>query len=150
VTPFICAGAGVLLAVLRFDLMFDVQVVRHAASEIPEAALASIAAYYARVTTAARPMNRLVAAAMVGTLASIVISLARGDHPLWVEWVSLPLVVAAIAVAGARTVPNAVRLGTRRDPGDRQRELAKAVSRDHLFCASAIATVLAVQLIFGS
>ena len=149
-TPFICAGAGFLLAVLWFDLMFDVQVMRHPVGEIPEPALESIAAYYARVTTAARPMNRLVAAAMVGTLASIVISLARGDHPLWVGWVSLPLVVAAIAVAGARTVPNAIRLGTRRDSGERQRELAKAVSRDHLFCVSAIATVLAVQLIFAS
>ena len=149
-TPFICAGAGFLFAVLWFDLMFDVQVVRHAASEIPEPALESIAAYYARVTTAARPMNRLVAAAMVGTLASIVISLARGDHPVWVGWVSLPLVLGAIALAGAHTVPNAVRLGTRRDPGERQRELAKAVCRDHLLCASAIATVLAVQLIFAS
>jgi hypothetical protein len=150
VTPFICAGAGFLLAVLWFDLMFDVQVVRHTESEIPESALESIAAYYARVTTAARPMNRLVAAAMVGTLASIVISLARGDHPLWVGWVSLPLVLGAIALAGAHTVPNAVRLGTRRDRGSRQRDLAKTICRDHLFCASAIATVLAVQLIFAS
>lgn len=130
--------------------MFDVQVVRHTAGEIPEPALESIAAYYARVTTAARPMNRLVAAAMVGTIASIVISLARGDHPLWVGWLSLPLVLGAVALAAARTVPNAVRLGTRRDPDERQRQLAKVVCGDHLFCAGAIATVLAVQLIFAS
>ena len=149
-TPFICAGAGFLLAVLWFDLMFDVQIVRHAAGELPEPVLASIAAYYARVTTAARPMNRLVAAAMLVTLASIVISIARGDHPCGSGGCRSPLVLAAVALAGARTVPNAVRLGTRRDPGARQRELAKAVCRDHLLCASAIATVLAVQLIFAS
>ncbi len=65
------AGGGFLLAVLWFDLMFDVQA-RSYASDVPEAALASIAAYYARVTTAARPMNRLVAAAMALTIAAVI------------------------------------------------------------------------------
>ena len=60
-TPFVTAGAGFLLAVLRFDLMFDVQVLGRRADDVPEAAIASIAAYYRRVTTAARPMNLLVA-----------------------------------------------------------------------------------------
>ena len=63
-TQFVAAGAGFLLAVLWFDLMFDVQVLRVRPDEIPEPVLASIAAYYRRVTTAARPMNRLVAAAI--------------------------------------------------------------------------------------
>jgi hypothetical protein len=148
-TQFVAAGTGFLLAVLWFDLMFDVQVMRHQEGAGPEAALASIAGYYARVTTAARPMNRLVAAVMAATLAAIVVELARGDRPVWVGWVSLPLVLGPVVLAGARTVPNAVRLGTRNDPLPRQSELAQAVLRDHLFCASAIATVLAVQLIWG-
>ncbi len=148
-TQFVAAGAGFLLAVLWFDLMFDVQVLRLRADEIPESALASIAAYYARVTTAARPMNRLVAAAMVATIASIVVQLARGDRPPWVGWASLPLVLVPVGLAGARTVPNAVRLGARSDPLEHQRTLARAICRDHLCCASAIAAVLAVQLIFG-
>jgi hypothetical protein len=38
------------------DLMFDVQVIRAARGE-PEARLTSIAAYYRRVTTEARPMS---------------------------------------------------------------------------------------------
>ena len=67
-----CAGAGFLLAVLWFDLMFDVQALRRGDGELPEAALASIAGYYARVTTAARPMNRLIAAVMLVTLAALV------------------------------------------------------------------------------
>jgi hypothetical protein len=149
VTPFVTAGAGFLLAVLWFDLMFDVQVIRHRAGDLPESVLASIAGYYGRVTTAARPMNRLVATAMLATLASIIVALARGDRPVWVGWASLPLVLAAVTLAGARTVPNAMRLGARRDPVPRQSELANAIFRDHVFCASAIATVLAIQLIFG-
>ena len=52
-----CAGAGFLLAVLWFDLMHDVQVLRLPAGEDPSAALTSIARYYRRVTTDARPMN---------------------------------------------------------------------------------------------
>jgi hypothetical protein len=61
VTAFVTGGAGFLLAVLWFDLMFDVQVLRHGDEEVPEAVLASIAGYYRRVTTEARPLNRLVA-----------------------------------------------------------------------------------------
>ena len=62
-------GIGFLLAVLWFDLMFDVQVLGHHDTELPTDVRDSIAAYYRRVTTtAARPMNRLVAAAMLVTL----------------------------------------------------------------------------------
>src|SRR5258708_7036511 len=64
------SGAGFLLAVLWFDLMFDVQARGHTASDVPADVRASIAAYYARVTTAARPMNRLVPLVMVTTIAA--------------------------------------------------------------------------------
>jgi hypothetical protein len=146
VTPFITAGAGFLLAVLWFDLMFDVQTARIRGDELPEPVLASIAAYYGRVTTGARPMNRLVAAAMLLTLGSIVAQIARGDHPRWVGWLSLVLVATAIVIAGTRTVPHAVRLGRRRDTTSRQSELARSIFRDHLLCAAAIVALLAIQL----
>jgi hypothetical protein len=146
VTPFITAGAGFLLAVLWFDLMFDVQTARVRDGVLPEAVLASIAAYYSRVTTGARPMNRLVAAAMLLTLGSIVAQLARGDRPHWAGWVSLALAAAAIVLAAARTVPHAVRLGTRRDPAPRQSELARSIFIDHLVCAAAIVALLVIQL----
>ena len=35
-TPFVTAGAGFLLAVLWFDLMFDVQALPHRGRELPE------------------------------------------------------------------------------------------------------------------
>ena len=62
------AGAGFLLAVLWFDLMFDVQVLH---DPVDPATVRSIATYYRRVTTDARPMNRLVALAMLTVLVSI-------------------------------------------------------------------------------
>jgi hypothetical protein len=55
---FAAAGAGFLLAVLWFDLMFDVQT-RKYTGDLPPEVLASISAYYCRVTTEAYPMNRL-------------------------------------------------------------------------------------------
>jgi hypothetical protein len=145
-TPFVTAAAGFLLAVLWFDLMFDVQAFRHHGLELPEDVLASIAAYYGRVTTAARPMNRLVAAAMLMTLGSIIAQIARADRPRWVGWMSLALALAPILLAATRTVPQAVRLGARRDSLARQSELARSIGREHVACAVSIAALLAVQL----
>ena len=144
---FVTAGAGFLLAVLWFDLMFDVQAAGH--DEMPEPALASIAAYYARVTTAARPMNRLIAAVMAATLAAIVLEIAGTSEPGWLGWVSLALALAAIALAALRTVPAAVRLGTRRDPPAVQGRLAGDILTQHAFEFAAIAAVIAAQLVAG-
>lgn len=143
---FVSAGGGFLLAVLWFDLMFDVQVLGRRGDRLPEPVLASIAGYYARVTTAARPMNRLVAAVMLATLAAIVVEIANGGAHPWARWTSLALALAPISLAGARTVPSAVRLGTRRDEPARQSALARSICRDHVFCAGAIAALLVLQL----
>jgi hypothetical protein len=111
--------------------------------------VASIAAYYARVTTAARPMNRLVAIAMLCTLAALIVELARAEPAPWIGWSSLALAVSAIGLAGTRTVPAAVRLGTQRDAPAEQLALAHAILRQHLYCFAAIAGVLVLQLGFG-
>jgi hypothetical protein len=143
---FVSAGGGFLLAVLWFDLMFDVQVLGHRERELSEELLASIAAYYARVTTAARPMNRLIATVMLATIAAIVVEISRADVPGAVAWTSLALAVAPIVLAGARIVPAAVRLGARRDTPARQSALARAICREHLLCLASIAALLALQL----
>jgi hypothetical protein len=145
----VAAGAGFLLAVLWFDLMFDVQVLRHSGSELPEAVLASIAGYYRRVTTEARPMNRLIAVVMAGTLAAIVTQLVRDDAPRWVSAVAAAAAVVPIGLALTRTVPNAVRLGTRQDSATNQSALARTVCRDHLFCVASIAVLLVTQLVWA-
>jgi ER membrane protein SH3 len=148
-TAFVTAGAGFLLAVLWFDLMFDVQVLRHRKRDVPEGALASIAGYYRRVTTAARPMNRLIAAVMLATISVIAVQLARGDAPRWAASVSLVLTASAIALAAVHTVPSAIRLGTRSDGVDGQSRLARSILRDHLICVVAVAAVLCIQLGFA-
>ena len=58
-------------AVLWFDLMFDVQMRGHY-GEVPASALASISAYYRRVTVEAWPMNRLIAVVMLLTVLAII------------------------------------------------------------------------------
>jgi hypothetical protein len=145
----VVAGAGFLLAVLWFDLMFDVQVLRYREDDVPEVVLASIAGYYRRVTTEARPMNRLVAAAMLATLLAIVLQAMGDDAPRWVSVVSAVAAAAPIGLAAARTVPSAVRLGSRRDPLEAQRTLARSICRDHMFCIPWIATLLVVQLVWA-
>jgi hypothetical protein len=146
VRALVTGGSGFLLAVLWFDLMFDVQVIPHRRGDLPEDVLASISNYYARVTTAARPMNRLIAVAMLATLVAIIVEIANGHSPRWVAWVSLGLAGAAILLAAIRTVPSAVRLGARTDTIEVQSRLARSIYRDHLFCIAGIASVLAVQL----
>ena len=148
-TAFVTGGAGFLLAVLWFDLMFDLQALRHRDGDLPEEALSSTAGYYRRVTTAARPMNRLIAAVMVGTIIAIVVQLVQGDAPRWAAVVSLVLTAAAISVAAVHTVPSAVRLGTRSDTIGGQSRLARSILRDHVLCITAVAVVLLIQLAFA-
>jgi hypothetical protein len=150
VSPFVAAGAGFLLAVLWFDLMFDVQVRGRRDVEVPEAALASIAAYYRRVTTDARPMNRLVASVMVLTIGAIGVQLAEGDAPTWVAATSLGLAGAPIVLAAVHTVPSAVRLGGEEDGPSERSRLARSICRDHILCIASIASLLAIQLAAGS
>ena len=148
-TAFVTGGAGFLLAVLWFDLMFDVQALRHRDGDLPEDVLASTAGYYGRVTTAARPMNRLIAAVMVGTIVAIIVQLVQGDAPRWAAVVSLVLTAAATSVAAVHTVPSAVRLGTRSDAIAGQSRLARSILRDHVLCITAVAVVLLIQLAFA-
>jgi hypothetical protein len=151
VTPFVTGGAGFLLAVLWFDLMFDVQVLGHGdqGRDVPEDVLASVSAYYRRVTTTARPMNRLVGLVMLGTIAAILTQLARGDAPRWVAWASLALAGSPVARAAVHTLPAAVRLGAGSGrQGDRS-ETARSICRDHLLCLASVASLLVIQLGFA-
>ena len=144
---FAAAGAGFLLAVLWFDLMFDVQSRKHVSDPLPTEILASISAYYRRVTTEAYPMNRLVALVMLLTVAAIVAELVEGVHPWWIGWVSLALVGSGVVPTLTRTVPNARRLGRAQDTPEIQSALARAIYRDHLLSFARTFLVLGLQLI---
>src|SRR5215469_8916746 len=122
-SSFVAAGAGFLLAVLWFDLMFDVQTRKSAADPLPPEILASISAYYRRVTTEAYPMNRLVVLVMLFTLAAIVAEIVKGVHPWWIGWVSLALAGGSVVPTLRRTFPNARRLGGALDTPEMQSTL---------------------------
>ena len=79
-------------------------------------------------------MNRLISLVMVATLAAIVTELAAGEGPAWAAAGSLALAAAATGLAGARIVPSAVRLGTRRATAAQQSAAARSIYRGHLFC----------------
>src|SRR5260370_36769878 len=116
---FAAAGAGFLLAVLWFDLMFDVQTRKHT-GDLPPEVLASISVYYRRVTTEAYPMNRLVALVMVLTLAAICAEIVQGVEPWWIGWVSMALAGSGFVPTMIRTVPHARRLGSGKESAEEQ------------------------------
>ena len=140
---FVTAGAGFLLAVLWFDLMFDVQ----ARGTVTDEAIASISTYYRRVTTDARPMNRLVALAMLATVTAIVVELVTDRVAPWVGWVSLGFAIFPMSVAALRTVPRAVRLGAGRDPTDEQARMARRILREHVLCFLSVGALITGHLV---
>jgi hypothetical protein len=139
---------GFLLAVLWMDLMFDVQVLRHRRNtgNLPEDVLVSIAAYYRRVTTEARPMNRAIGGTMLVLLLTLFAQLVAGGEQRRLGLLSALFSVGPILLAGLRVVPNAVRLGARVDALGEQSRLARAICRDHLICLAGIIIFLALQL----
>ena len=143
---WVAAGAGFLIAVLWFDLMFDVQTRKYIGEQLPAEVLSSISAYYRRVTLEAWPMNRLIAVVMVLTLLAIVFEIVHGADRWWVDWISFAAAACAIGLARVRTVPSAMQLGRAADPPEVQTRLARVIYRDHLCCLAAIVVVLGLQL----
>ncbi|OBB83286.1 hypothetical protein A5760_11430 [Mycobacterium colombiense] len=142
--PLLMACGGFLFAVLWMDLIFDVQVLRYrkASTELPEAVLASIAAYYHRATTTSRPMNRLIALVMLTLLGTLVLQAARGHDPGWLLVTSAPIAGIPIMLALTHTVPDAVQLGRRTDSPSEQTRLARSICRDHLLSATCMLAFL--------
>jgi hypothetical protein len=145
----VAACAGFLLAVLWFDLMFDVQVRGHHDGPLPDKVLASISTYYRRVTTDAYPMNRLVALVMLSMLAAIVAEIVVGVTPWWIGWGSLALAASGVVPTMTRTVPNARRLGGGQGTADERSVLARAIFRDHCLSFGRTVLVLGLQLTAG-
>jgi hypothetical protein len=140
------ACSGFLLAVLWMDLIFDTQVRGARNAQSSDQVLASISAYYRRATTTSRPMSRLIAAVMVVLLAALAFRAVRGHDPAWLAAASAVLATAPILLARIRTVPNAVRLGSRGDGPAEQSRLARSVYRDHVACFACVVAFLVLRL----
>ena len=146
-TAYLTLGGGFLIAVIWMDLIFDVQALRGPRSgPLPEAVLASIAGYYRRVTTDARPMNQLVGVVMGGTVLGTAVTLFRGGAAFGWRVLALALCCVPIALALRRVFPNAIRLGARGDSAEEQSALARKIARDHVACFAAMLAFVAIQL----
>lgn len=142
------ASAGFLLAVLWMDLMFDVQVLPYRRdAQVPEQVLASIAGYYRRVTTNARPMGHLIGAVMVTALIAFATQLVLGPGVRLVDGASLVLLAGPVLLAIVRVLPNAVRLGARIDASIKQSVLARSICNDHLLCFAGIFGFIVLRVI---
>jgi hypothetical protein len=129
------------------DLIFDTQVLRHRGTDdLPEPVLASIAGYYHRATTTSRPMSLLIAVVMVILLGALGFRFVLSTDPVWLLTVAAVLAGVPILLAMVRTVPNAVRLGTRADGLAEQSRLARAICRDHLICLGSVTAFLVLWL----
>ncbi len=139
---------GFLLAVLWMDLLFDVQVLQIRAAEPRETdqPIASIAAYYRRVTTEARPLNRLVGAVMAVTLGGSAYRAISGPPPRSAAVLALLLAASAVGLAFARVFANAVRLGTRADTLPLQARLARRIFWDHVYCFVVMTAFTAIEV----
>jgi len=146
VSSFVAAGLSFLLAVLWFDLMFDVQTRGHTGKLLPPEVLTSISTYYRRVTTEAFPMNRLVSSVMVLTLLATCAEIYEAKTRWWVGWGTLAILAVSVTLTLTRTVPNAVRLGSAADTLAVQTELAGAIYRDHAFAFGRTLLLLLLQL----
>ena len=147
-SPILLICGGFLLAVLWMDLMFDVQVLGgQRRRELPEDVLSSIAAYYRRVTTLARPMGHLVGAMMLIGMLTLLLQTVRGGERRWIAVVSLFLFGVSAALGLLHVYPNAVRLGSRADSALEQSRLARAIHREHLLCLGAMLSFVVLQLL---
>ena len=146
-TDVVCAATGFLIAVLWFDLMFDVQVRPHSGPELPAEVRSSISSYYARVTTGAAPRSKLVVVAMLAAVGGIIGELVDGQPEFWRAFFSLIFAIAAVGLAKWRTVPNAVRIGRNEDDAATQSTLIRLVYADHRSSFTLMVAVLALHII---
>jgi len=145
VHALLAACGGFLLATLWFDLMFDAQVVGHG-DPLPATVIASIAAYYRRVTTDANPMQRLIAIVMLVTLFGSGALLVQRSHR-GLKSIALLLAALPIGLAAVRVFPDAVRLGAGGGSPDVESALARSIFAGHVFCLIAIALFTAIQIV---
>ena len=132
------------------DLIFDSQVLRHrGADELPEPVIASIAGYYRRATTTSRPMSYLIALVMLILLGALGFRWMVGDDAIWLLTASTVLAGAPILLALVRTVPNAVRLGSRAGSPAELSRLARSICRDHLLCVASMSGFLVLWVAVG-
>jgi len=137
-----------LLAVLWFDLMFDVQVWPHwGTATLPEDVLASISTYYQRVTIDAAPMKLLVGGIMFLTIAAVLWNFVNRQQALWVRISTFILLSIPVAAAQLVIFPNAQLLAARAGDLATQTGLANGIFVAHVACFIAILLLIMLQFL---
>jgi hypothetical protein len=143
----IMLSAGFLLAVLWFDLMFDVQVVPYLElGMVAEGVLDSISTYYRRVTTDAAPMPFLVGGIMLVAGAAVIVNLIRGRGALWNRSATAVLMLLPVIAARIKVLPDARLLGE--GLGDQAARSALALDIFWLHAGALVVVLAAVVLQF--
>jgi hypothetical protein len=138
----LAACGGFLLGVLWMDLLFDIAILGAA----PQQAVEKIAAYYARATIEAYPMNRLIGAVMLLTVGGASYQVVRGTDGRGDALLALLLVLVPVALALGRVFPDAVRLGERSGSAGQQIFLARRICLAHLACLISVGIFVALQI----
>jgi hypothetical protein len=136
------ACGGFLLGVLWMDLLFDVQVF----AADPQAGVASIAAYYRRVTIDAYPMNRLIALVMMVALLTAIVGVARRRIAPRPGLTALALAAVPIGLAISRIFPNAMHLGAGAGDPAAQLSLARSICLEHILCVTMMGAAVTLMV----
>ena len=143
VTPRVLAACGAfLLAVLWMDLMFDVQVL---GGDPSASALASIRAYYQRVTVDSGAMAYLIGLVMLTGVGLAIVQARRSRAGLALRIAAPALVIIPVGLALGLIFPSAQELA-HTDAVARQTELAQRICYSHLAVFAMISAFLGIQL----
>jgi hypothetical protein len=79
-------------------------------------------------------------------LAMIILQITQSLIPVWVGWTSLLLFLIPTGYAGVFIIPTANRLGSRKDPIEKQSALARSLFPAHVFCFVLILCLGVIQM----
>lgn len=130
-------AAGFLLSVLLVDLSFDLPAAREGG-----AALDVAVTYYRTVVSPRSPLARGTLLTMLVLVATIALDAWRAPRG---ASLADGIALAPVAVALTRTLPSA-RAFARSDGAAARAGLVRSIARDHLTCAAAMLTYLAIVL----
>ena len=147
---------GFLLAVLWFDLMFDMQVHPHLTTynesgQLPLDVIRSIESYYQRITIDVSTLLPipLVGVIMILGIGTNMIRLVKSAEPLWQRVASLLLIAVPALTALFMIVPDAKALARLATGDPVQMALAVKIYYAHILCFISITAFILCQLIPG-
>lgn len=141
-------GGGFLLAVLWFDLKFDILALEalRTGGAVSEDALSIIRTYYKQALATESGGFPLIISMMAIANLGALLQLRDQAVSLWVRVLAMGLVFPPVSLAGIRVVPNARVLGEGQISLAEQSDLAILILQDHLYCIVSICAFLALQL----